>query len=117
MKRPDWRAIWRGMGCFVNLAVHRVNRAVRLLIPRSAILERPRTRAICIGTARTANCSTVLIAEEVDSISPEMVGDDPEGQIDSVHYERVNAMLLNEVQKQHRLSVGSKTGQFEKQQK
>jgi hypothetical protein len=51
-----------------------------------------------------------LIAEEVDSISPEMVGDDQEGQIDSVYYEKVNAMLLNEVQKQHRLSVGSKTG-------
>ena len=47
-----------------------------------------------------------LIAEEVDRIAPEMVGHDKDGQIDSVYYEKVNAMLLNEVQKQYRLIEG-----------
>jgi hypothetical protein len=44
-----------------------------------------------------------LIAEEVAEIAPELVGRRHDGQIDSVYYEKVNAMLLNEVQKQHRL--------------
>jgi hypothetical protein len=44
-----------------------------------------------------------LIAEEVAEVAPELVGRAADGQIDSVYYEKVNAMLLNEVQKQHRL--------------
>jgi hypothetical protein len=44
-----------------------------------------------------------LIAEEVNEVAPELVGRGQDGQIESVSYDKVNAMLLNEVQKQHRL--------------
>lgn len=44
-----------------------------------------------------------LIAEEVAEIYPELVQYDPEnGEPQMVSYHLVNAMLLNEVQKQHR---------------
>jgi hypothetical protein len=43
-----------------------------------------------------------LIAEEVEQVAPELVLHDTSGQIYSVRYEQVNAMLLNEFLKQHR---------------
>jgi hypothetical protein len=43
-----------------------------------------------------------LIAEEVEEVAPELVGRGQDGQVDSVHYEKVNAMLLNQVQTQQR---------------
>jgi hypothetical protein len=43
-----------------------------------------------------------LIAEEVAEIAPELVARDKDGQIETVYYDKVNAMLLNEVQKLHR---------------
>jgi hypothetical protein len=42
-----------------------------------------------------------LIAEEVDEVAPELVARGKDEQIDSVYYDRVNIMLLNEVQKQN----------------
>jgi Chaperone of endosialidase len=41
-----------------------------------------------------------LIAEEVASISPDLVVYNAEGQVDGVRYDAVNAMLLNEFQEQ-----------------
>jgi hypothetical protein len=46
-----------------------------------------------------------LIAEEVEKVSPELVLHDANHQIYSVRYEAVNAMLLNEFQKQHETIV------------
>jgi hypothetical protein len=43
-----------------------------------------------------------LIAEEVAEIYPDLVGRNPEGQPESVRYEQINAMLLNEFLKEHR---------------
>ena len=43
-----------------------------------------------------------LIAEEVAEINPELVTCDKDGEIYSVRYEAVNAMLLNEFLKEHR---------------
>jgi septal ring factor EnvC (AmiA/AmiB activator) len=43
-----------------------------------------------------------LIAEEVERVNPNLVGRDDEGKINSVRYEAINAMLLNEFLKQHR---------------
>jgi hypothetical protein len=43
-----------------------------------------------------------LIAEEVAEVCPDLVGRNPEGQPESVRYEQVNAMLLNEFLKEHR---------------
>ncbi len=43
-----------------------------------------------------------LVAEEVAKVYPELVSRDKEGQINSVQYHQLPAMLLNEIQKQHR---------------
>ena len=43
-----------------------------------------------------------LIAEEVTEVYPGLVVYNEEGQPETVQYRKVNAMLLNEVQKQHR---------------
>jgi len=43
-----------------------------------------------------------LIAEEVAEVAPDLVGRNPEGQPESVRYEQINAMLLNEFLKEHR---------------
>ena len=43
-----------------------------------------------------------LIAEEVAKVNPDLVVRDAEGEIYSVRYEAVNAMLLNEFLKEHK---------------
>ena len=43
-----------------------------------------------------------LVAEEVAEISPDLVVRDKDGEILTVRYEAVNAMLLNEFLKEHR---------------
>ena len=43
-----------------------------------------------------------LVAEEVAEVSPDLVVRDKQGEIYSVRYEAVNAMLLNEFLKEHR---------------
>ena len=43
-----------------------------------------------------------LIAEEVAEVNPDLVARNVKGQPESVHYEMVNAMLLNEFLKEHK---------------
>ena len=43
-----------------------------------------------------------LIAEDVETISPDLVTCDGDGKVGSVRYDAVNAMLLNEFLKEHR---------------
>jgi trimeric autotransporter adhesin len=43
-----------------------------------------------------------LIAEQVAEVYPDLVGRNPEGQPESVRYDAVNAMLLNEFLKEHK---------------
>ena len=43
-----------------------------------------------------------LIAEEVAKVNPDLVTPDREGKPETVRYEAVNAMLLNEFLKEHR---------------
>src|SRR5262249_9349166 len=43
-----------------------------------------------------------LIAEEVAEVNPDLVGRNREGQPESVRYEQINTMLLNEFLKEHR---------------
>ena len=50
------------------------------------------TRSLCFG----------LIAEEVAKVRPELVTPDREGKPQTVRYEAINAMLLNEFLKEHR---------------
>jgi hypothetical protein len=50
-----------------------------------------------------------LIAEEVAEVYPDLVGRNSDGQPESVRYEQVNAMLLNEFLKEHRMVQELKT--------
>jgi hypothetical protein len=43
-----------------------------------------------------------LIAEQVEKMNPDLVARDADGKVNTVRYEAVNAMLLNEFLKQHR---------------
>jgi hypothetical protein len=43
-----------------------------------------------------------LIAEQVEKVNPDLVARDADGKVNTVRYEAVNAMLLNEFQKEHR---------------
>jgi hypothetical protein len=43
-----------------------------------------------------------LIAEQVEKINPDLVARDEKGQVSTVRYDAVNAMLLNEFLKEHR---------------
>ena len=43
-----------------------------------------------------------LIAEEVAKVYPDLVGRNREGKPESVRYEQINTMLLNEFLKEHR---------------
>jgi hypothetical protein len=43
-----------------------------------------------------------LVAEDVEEVNPELVVRDKEGKVNTVRYEAVNAMLLNEFLKEHR---------------
>jgi trimeric autotransporter adhesin len=49
-----------------------------------------------------AACQFGLVAEEVDKVMPELVIHDEEGKPFTVHYDAVNAMLLNEFLKNYR---------------
>ena len=44
-----------------------------------------------------------LIAEDVADVYPDVVTYSEAGEVETVQYPKINAMLLNEVQKQHRL--------------
>ncbi len=46
-----------------------------------------------------------LIAEEVAEVYPDLVGRNPKGEPESVRYEQINAMLLNEFLKEHKAFV------------
>ena len=43
-----------------------------------------------------------LVAEDVDKVNPDLVARDENGEIYTVRYEAINAMLLNEFLKEHR---------------
>jgi hypothetical protein len=43
-----------------------------------------------------------LIAEEVAEVNPDLVGRNPKGEPESVRYDQINTMLLNEFLKEHR---------------
>ena len=43
-----------------------------------------------------------LVAEQVEKVNPDLVARDADGKVNSVRYEAVNAMLLNEFLKEHR---------------
>ena len=50
-----------------------------------------------------------LVAEDVEKISPDLVVRDEKGVVNTVRYDQVNAMLLNEFLKEHRTVIDLKT--------
>src|SRR2546423_15151463 len=57
-----------------------------------------------------------LIAEDVATVNPDLVARDDEGEIVTVRYQAVNAMLLNEFLKEHR-KVQDLEGQAQAQER
>jgi len=49
-----------------------------------------------------ASRSSAWIAEQVEKVNPDLVVRDADGKVNTVRYEAVNAMLLNEFLKEHR---------------
>ena len=64
---------------------------------------------------RTQSRAFGLIAEEVAEVNPALVARNAKGQPESVHYEMVNAMLLNEFLIEHR-KVGEQQSKIDNQQ-
>src|SRR5207237_1655159 len=58
-----------------------------------------------------------LVAEKVEKVNPDLVVRDQDGKINSVRYEAVNAMLLNEFLKEHQKveEQGATIAQMKKQ--
>jgi hypothetical protein len=54
---------------------------------------------------RTQSPAFGLIAEEVAEVNPHLIARNSQGQPESVHYDMVNAMLLNEFLKEHKAFV------------
>jgi len=76
--------------------IHKASEAIYALKPVSFRYhkEYDQTQTIAFG----------LIAEEVAEVNPDLVGRNPKGQPESVRYEQINAMLLNEFLKEHHKS-------------
>jgi hypothetical protein len=53
-----------------------------------------------LDSARTPQFG--LVAEEVEAVNPDLVVRDKEGKVNTVRYDAVNAMLLNEFLKEHK---------------
>jgi len=66
-----------------------------------------------IDPARTQQFG--LVAEDVERLNPDLVARDESGHVNSVRYEQVNAMLLNEFLKQHRTVQELKTAVVQQQ--
>jgi len=67
---------------------------------------------------KSDNCNTPqfgLIAEEVAAVNPDLVVRDNNGEIYTVRYDAVNAMLLNEFLKEHR-KVPEQNGKIQQQE-
>jgi Chaperone of endosialidase len=58
-----------------------------------------------------------LVAEDVEKVNPDLVVRDAEGKVNTVRYEQINTMLLNEFLKEHRTVQGLKAslGQQQKE--
>ena len=73
--------------------IHKASEAIYELKPVSFRYHKQydQTQTIAFG----------LIAEEVADVNPDLVGRNLKGQPESVRYEQINAMLLNEFIKEH----------------
>jgi len=51
-----------------------------------------------------------LVAEDVEAVNPDLVVRDKDGKVNTVRYEAINAMLLNEFLKEHRHCARARAG-------
>jgi uncharacterized coiled-coil protein SlyX len=65
--------------------------------------------------SETLSAARVERAEQVEKVNPDLVVRDQDGKINSVRYEAVNAMLLNEFLKEHRMVEEQETRLAEQQ--
>jgi len=74
--------------------MHKASEAIHALKPVSSRYHKryDATQTVAFG----------LVAEEVAEVAPDLVGHNEKGAPESVRYEQVNAMLLNEFLKEHR---------------
>ena len=56
-----------------------------------------------------------LLAEDVEKVNPDLIVRDADGKVNTVRYEAVNAMLLNEFLKEHR-KVQEQEGRMQRQE-
>jgi Chaperone of endosialidase len=77
---------------------------IKAMSTASEVLYRLKPVTFCYKKEvdRTQSPTFGLIAEQVAEVNPALVAHNSQGQPESVHYEQVNAMLLNEFLKEHR---------------
>jgi uncharacterized coiled-coil protein SlyX len=75
-----------------------------VVVAGHVVIERVNTDGRVVDAADDPSqaLSFGLIAEDVAQVSPELITRDEEGKPQTVRYEAVNAMLLNEFLKEHR---------------
>jgi len=78
--------------------IKRMDKASEALFALKPVTFRYKKQLDATGTPQFG-----LVAEEVAKVNPDLVYRDNEGKIYSVRYEAVNAMLLNEFIKEHRI--------------
>ena len=78
-------------------AIRPMDRASEALFSLKPVSFRYKKEIDPVGTSQLG-----LVAEEVETVNPDLVVRDKEGRPYSVRYEQVNAMLLNEFLKEHR---------------
>ena len=89
---------------FVHEFYAKCNRAVVILRCSQPLASYPVVEAVTFHykSDKTGTPQFGLIAEDVAEIDPDMVVHDKDGEIYTVRYDAVNAMLLNEFLKEHR---------------
>jgi hypothetical protein len=86
----------------VTVSSQRYKTAITPMGSKSARLDQLRPVTFHLKTDPKGALQYGLIAEEVAKVYPELVIRDGTGRIDSVRYDELSPMLLNEVQEQHR---------------
>jgi trimeric autotransporter adhesin len=87
-----------------NLSSRRYKHDIRAMDRASEVIYALKPVSFCYNKEydSTQTIAFGLIAEEVAEVAPDLVGRNREGQAESVRYEQINAMLLNEFLKEHR---------------
>ena len=113
-----------GVGVFVNAlgklgtspSARRFKEAIQPMDKASEVILALKPVTFHYRSDKTDTPQSGLIAEEVADVDPDLVVRDDNGEIYTVRYDQVNAMLLNEFLKEHRAFVEEQR-QVKQQQK